>query len=370
MDDAKTENRLRFLISALYASAIAAAVYVTLKYFLPVCVPIIVGVVTALAGDALAARICRTVPRKRKTLRVICTVLIWLALTAAALTAGKLVYSQCVGLLVKLLDTDMLLQLDKLLFSLSDSLGGRATYVASEMTSALASMLKNLLSAALGASMKLPATLSSVAAAVMSGILFASDADRVKAFAVKAVPTGVFGKLRSMLSHFAKLLKAYGIMFLLNFTELSIGLSLLRVDYAIAAALLVALFDFMPILGSAMILVPWSVFLLLGGNTAQGVGMLILVAVTEGVRQTVEPKIVGAQLGIPAFASLAAAYVGSRFFGAAGVIAAPFIILIIKNFIKRGKPYVQTDNPVPNTPERVRPDRKKMVLAHRGSRDL
>ena len=129
-------------------------------------------------------------------------------------------------------------------------------------------------------------------------------------------------------------LKAYFFIMLLTFIEIFIGLSLLRVNYALLIALLVATVDIFPILGTGTILIPWAVFALVSGNVGLGSGLLILYGVSLIVRQLVEPKIVGNSIGLHPLATLAAVYLGIKFTGFLGIFIGPIVALCIKGFTK------------------------------------
>lgn len=97
---------------------------------------------------------------------------------------------------------------------------------------------------------------------------------------------------------------------------------LLHIAYGPLLALLIALLDFLPILGTGTILAPWAILVLLQGNwilTAELLGLWLL---TQLVRQLIQPKIMGDSMGIPPMASLVLLYVGYRLMGLAGMILA------------------------------------------------
>lgn len=134
-------------------------------------------------------------------------------------------------------------------------------------------------------------------------------------------------KLKSILVGY---LKAYLVIMLITFLETLIGFLILGVDYAFLMATLVAFVDILPIFGAGTVLIPWAIFSFLTSNTALGIGLLVLYAVTLAVRQFIEPKIVGTTLGIHPLATLASVYLGLKFLGIAGLIVGPMAVLIIR----------------------------------------
>ena len=90
-------------------------------------------------------------------------------------------------------------------------------------------------------------------------------------------------------------------------------------------ALLLTGVDILPVVGVGTVLVPWGILSLALGNTPLGIGLLALFAVSEVVRQVLEPRLLGSMLGVHPLTSLLALYLGARIFGLFGVILAPFL---------------------------------------------
>ncbi len=67
------------------------------------------------------------------------------------------------------------------------------------------------------------------------------------------------------------------------------------------------------------------------GEYGYAVGLIILYVLTQGIRQVIQPKIVGDSMGLPPLATLFFLYLGFKFRGIAGmIIAVPVGILFIR----------------------------------------
>lgn len=118
-------------------------------------------------------------------------------------------------------------------------------------------------------------------------------------------------------------LRAYSLIFLLTFSELFLGLTILRCSSAFASAFVIALVDILPVFGSGTVLIPWILGAFLTGNTGFAAGLAVLYAVIFIVRQFAEPKIVGRNIGLnPAF-SLILMFLGLYFIGVSGMFLLP-----------------------------------------------
>ena len=127
-----------------------------------------------------------------------------------------------------------------------------------------------------------------------------------------------------------KWLKAECILLAVTFCQLLAGLLLIRQEYALLLAALIALIDALPVFGTGTVLVPWAAAVCLLGNVPKGIALLALFAVISVVRSVLEPKLVAAQAGLPPLASLAAMYVGFCAMGVAGMVLAPVLLLLVK----------------------------------------
>lgn len=118
------------------------------------------------------------------------------------------------------------------------------------------------------------------------------------------------------------------------FLVMLLGLTLLRVRYAFFLALLLTGVDILPVVGVGTVLVPWGILSLALGNTPQGIGLFALFAVSEVVRQVLEPRLLGSTLGVHPLTSLLSLYLGARLFGLFGVILAPFLAIGLRTLFR------------------------------------
>ena len=102
-------------------------------------------------------------------------------------------------------------------------------------------------------------------------------------------------------------------------------------------AILIAVFDILPVLGSGGILVPWAVISLVTGDIFLGVGIAILYVTITVIRNIIEPKIVGRQVGLHPVVTLACMYVGTMVMGILGLFLFPVSMSILIQLNDSGK---------------------------------
>lgn len=137
-------------------------------------------------------------------------------------------------------------------------------------------------------------------------------------------------KLRGFLyNSVGKWLRAQCILICVTFCELSLGFFIMGLPYAGLLALIIAFVDALPILGVGTALLPWAALSLLAGEFRRALTLLIIYLVVLTVRNMIEPRIVGGQLGLDPFATLLCIYFGYRIAGFAGMFIVPVIVLTL-----------------------------------------
>ncbi len=136
----------------------------------------------------------------------------------------------------------------------------------------------------------------------------------------------MLGRLKQALGGW---LKAQIKLMAVTFVVLTTGFFILQISYAPLWALVIAFVDALPVLGSGMVLVPWSIVCFLQGDSVRGVGLLGIYAAACLLRSILEPRFVGKQLGLDPLVTLAAIYVGYRLLGIGGMILAPLAAVIL-----------------------------------------
>lgn len=115
---------------------------------------------------------------------------------------------------------------------------------------------------------------------------------------------------------------------------LALGFLLLRLENGLLWAGVVALVDVLPVLGTGTVLIPWSLLTLLQGDGGRAVGLLGLYGVISLTRSMMEPRILGAQLGLDPLAALASIYGGYRLFGLPGMLLAPLVTVAAVQMVR------------------------------------
>ncbi len=170
-------------------------------------------------------------------------------------------------------------------------------------------------------------------------ILLVKDLDeyagRFRASGLAPVLLPVFDRLRCSAVAY---LRTQGIIMLITATLCTLGLVLIHNPYALLFGLVIALLDALPILGSGMILLPWSIVLFFRNDYLSGAILLTVFVLCVILREFLEPKLLGKGIGIRPLYTLASMYLGIRIFGVAGFILGPIGLVIIKSLYEQTEP--------------------------------
>ena len=98
----------------------------------------------------------------------------------------------------------------------------------------------------------------------------------------------------------------------------------------------ITILDFLPIVGAGTILNPWAVIELVQGDYWMALYCVVLYIITQVIRNSLSPKMMGDSLNIPPLTSVICMYIGFRFWGLGGMILAIPIWLVIVEICKAG----------------------------------
>lgn len=343
MDKEKIRFYSHLTVTALGALLLA---YIFIKYIFLVALPFLIAWAVALSVRGISERISAKTRIPYKIISVILTLIITLGSIAVIVSACIYAIGEAWEFLTGLAESDSLYDiLDKIMNPISGLFGERegAEELEAHIGSAISSMISSLLSGLVGV---LTAFVSSVPRGVIfvlitvtASVYFSLDLKNINAYVKKHLPKKIgewlSGFKKRFLSSMLKYVRAYLIIMLITFITMLFGFLVLGVKYSVLLAFIVALLDALPLIGVGTVLVPWSIYQLVFGDIRLAIGLAVLFALHEILRQFIEPKIIGKSLGIHPILSLILLYVGYCFFGFFGLLLIPLVSVIINTLINK-----------------------------------
>lgn len=349
------ERRRHFLINTLYFLTIAAAVFFFCKFLLACLMPFVIGAVVAWLVQKPALYISSKTKIRRSAAAAVLALTLFLGTASLVLFFSIKAIGAAVGLFKEI--NAFANELSGLFSNIKSSLNSFLNRLPAEFSSLaeemyltalnrFASSVTAFISSAAGQTAKYaPGFLLSCVVSAAAACYIAADFPKLAEFL-----RGICGKriydnslrIKGILVNCVfKLLKGYLIIFVLTFSELLIGFTVLKIRYAPLLAALIAVIDILPVLGTGTALIPWAAAEILIGNTSFGIGIAVLYGVIAVVRNFAEPKIIGKQIGINPLFTLLAMFVGIKLFGFAGIFILPVALIVVIEYYKN-----DTDNAV------------------------
>ncbi|MDR2505125.1 MAG: sporulation integral membrane protein YtvI [Oscillospiraceae bacterium] len=327
------------------------AVIAILVFLFPYVAPFIVAILIAALIEPVVKLVAKAFPKLRFARTVasaICTIIVLAILLVVSLTVMARVLSELrlaamtlpksVSQWVADATTWVKVNLDNVemlddairtyIEDLITTLGRSATQFATTSATTVVRGVWNT------ATVTVPQILLFITITFMSIFYFSADRIRIFSFLQNLVPhvmrengrlvkanlfRGVFSQIRASL-----------IMLVITFAELSLGFISIRMDYAVLLALIISLFDALPIVGAGLFLLPLSIYGFFTNNILHGVGLLLIYLVIGIVRQTVEPRIIGKNIGLHPLATMLAMYISYKLIGLSGMLLGPIVMSLCK----------------------------------------
>ncbi len=347
-----TGKRRRFIINVAYWVIIAAIAYFFFRYLLNLLLPFVIALLVSWLLRPLGKLYRRKLPHHGKlvTALTVATVLIFYLLigviamlllvdlvTRAAERFGQLpaLYTQTLEPGLRNLYEDARNLAARFDPAVADVVNQVLPQVISSVSGAVTNFSVGAVGKLTGLVTSVPSFLISALIAVIATIFTSVSYDRMKEFLLRNLPAKFTETAGYVVSSFRSILGQYGksylLVMLITFGELTAGLLIIGVKQPILAAVLIAIFDIFPIVGAGMILLPWALISLIQKKVLQAIGLALLYVVIIVVRQFLEPKVVGKQVGLPPLVTLICMFVGSSLFGVWGLFGLPIGAAILVN---------------------------------------
>ena len=348
------EKRRSFIINFTYVLIIAAIVFVAFKYAVPLLAPFIIGFVFAYMLQRpirFFGRITR-VGNRIVALMVVIDFYVLLALFLVLVVLSISSWAQnFVKLMPQLYDVHLkpvivdlfagmenyALMLDKSALEIVKVWERQIVSSLGDMVSSISGGLMSVIS---DVAVFLPGFFIKFVLAIISSFFIAMDYDRLTGFVAEQMSDrsrAVFLQVKEyVIGTLLVCVRSYIMIMSITFVELSIGLTIIGLKHAVMIALIISVFDILPVLGTGGTMIPWTVIAALSGRYTLGMKLIIIYLVITVIRNIIEPKIVGGQLGLHPVVTLASMFVGVQLLGIVGLFGFPICLSLLRYLNQNG----------------------------------
>lgn len=327
--------------------AVAGAFFLVwgaIKYFLPLIAPFLLGWFLAFLAEPMT-RFLHEKLRFRRALAAAVSVSLVLAMSAgviwllfalgyrelAGLASGLPEYAQALGQRLTQVRDWTLGLVSRAPGDLADGLTTVVSGLFTEGSMILEKLTSWALSAAGSVAGKIPGGALMLGTAVVSAYMIAAEYPMLKRrLTGSKLVSGKWVEIVQRLWRTIGLwLRAQLKLMVVIFAIVAAGFLILRVKNWLPLAVMTAIVDAVPMLGTGTVLVPMAIGAVLWGNQIQGLGLLGLYLTAMLTRSALEPRMVGKQLGMNPLTTLMALYVGFRIWGVPGMIFSPILAVTV-----------------------------------------
>ncbi len=327
---------------------IFAVIYLSISYLLPFFAPFVIAIIVSYINEPVI-KLLQRFKISRKAAAAI-SLLFTMSVLGLGLTVGILkIYNELIVLQDNLTtySSDISVKINGLIDKATLFYNGLPDQVTSTITKNLVSfsekigfMITSVIQYVINTVSSIPRLTVFVIVTILGTYFISSDKKSISSFFYRQLPFSWRKNIVSLKKDTFKALLGYfkAILILMGFTfiEVSIGLFILNVNYAFLIALLVGISDAIPIMGTGVVMVPWILWTVISGDMPLALGLSIIYVLGILIRQIMEPKIVGSQIGLHPLVTLLAMYIGLKFFGIIGMFVGPISIIVVKKLQDSG----------------------------------
>lgn len=341
------EKKKTFITNIIYYGLIVVLLWAACKYILPVLIPFIIAFLIA-SLIRIPVKKLYGASEARNRMVSIATCILFYIFVFSILSVGVVklydTLSSFLSSIPSMYQDDIVPALNLIADVIEQKLASMDSGIAAEIDSMFQEHVNNVgeyiktfsvnaIKAISGSLASIPGFIIKLIIMIISTFFCMLDYNKILILFIKLIPRGKEESVLNIARYFKNTifiyLKSYTLLFLLTYLELTVGFSILKIPYAPLIALLIAVFDILPVLGVGGILMPWSVILFVLGNIPMGIGMLVLYLIITFIRNTAEPKLVGKQIGLHPLATLIFMYLGLRFLGFFGMFLFPVTLAVL-----------------------------------------
>ena len=321
------QKRRTFIISFIYFGIIGVLCYIGLKKLLPILIPFMAAMAIAAVLEPAVSLLDRHMKGGKGAAAAVVLLVFYGSILTIMCVSG--IYSQTIEP-----------GLSHFFSLLENSFPGHSIHISALgqslerfMENASVGISSGLLGWGASAISGIPALVLDFIIAVIASFFLTGNYRETLDFLLYQIPEDRRQMLLQVLLHIRKvacrLLRAYALLMLLTFTELYIGFLVLGIPAGFTLACITSLVDILPVLGTGTVLLPWAFIAWTTGSGSLAMGLVCLYLLIAVVRQTLEPKIIGHQMGLSPIATLLCIFAGGKLLGLTGIFLFPIAATVL-----------------------------------------
>lgn len=350
----ETEQKRSFIIHFAYYLIIGALVFIFIRYIFPMIWPMALGCIIAFLLQKPIRFLSDKTGIQKKFCGLVMSLTFYIAIFGLISLAGIEVFGTAQKLVQSIpsfyydtVEPTMLHafnQLDDAKLWNSKDLYDLFYSFETQIFNTLGDMVKKIstgtVSFVSGVASALPALFIKIVLLIISTVFVSMDFDKLVLFCMNQLnekhSNMVYEVKNYVVGTLFVCIRSYALIMSITFVELSIGLTIIGIDQSVLIAFCIAIFDILPVLGTGGIMIPWALTNLVLGNFGLGLSLLVVYVLITIVRNILEPKIVGGQLGLHPIVTLTSMFAGVQLMGIIGLFGFPIFLSLLCHLNDQG----------------------------------
>lgn len=346
--DLKLQKQKEFLIKFCYFGVIIGGIILIIKLLGPILTPFLIAFIIAAILNPLIKFCCKTFHLNRALISILFVLAFYAVASFIIILIGTKILILIQGLFTTMPQffstyfepyiKDTFQHFENLFLSLDPNIISALEESSSSLISTLGNFVSKfstmVVSYVSGFATAIPSIFLKTIITIIVTFFITIDFEKIINFIKRQIPENPSESIKESKKYITttlfKCFLSYLLILTITFTELAIGLTILRIPNSILIALCIAIFDILPVLGTGGIMIPWAIIALLYGNFTVGIGVAVIYIIVTIIRNIIEPKLVGQQVGLHPVVTLISMFIGLHFLGFIGMLGLPITISLLK----------------------------------------
>lgn len=349
------------VLRVMIVAAVIIPLLIAIYYVLPLIYPFLIGIIFALIFNPFV----NLLERKAKVPRWLSVTIAILLLLAILITIIVLVVIEVASEITNLQEAlplyiaDYITQIQEFIFydlvafydqftafysSLDPEVRKNIEQQVQTFSDKLAGLvedtIKNLFEGIVAFLGAVPTIATAFIISLLASFFISKDWPRLRHKFIQLIPEQAHRSGGAVLTDLRKALfgfvKAQLTLISITFILVLLGFIILDIEYGLTLAIVIAIVDLLPYLGTGLVFIPWIVYLFINADYTMVIGLSILYAVVVIQRQMMEPKILGTNVGLDPLLTLVALFIGFQLFSFIGLIIGPVLMVVISALHRAG----------------------------------
>lgn len=337
----ETEKRRAFIINFTYFFIIAVLAVVVLKYGIGLLTPFVLGFLIAYMLKRPIFAVSNLLKGRRKAAAILIVALFYILIGGLLTLLGVKIVSAMQSFLqvvptlykeyVEVLLTDSFNEIERTVRAMDPALFMWVSQMEEQIMQSLGKLVSSISIGTMNAisefAVFVPSFFIKMVLMIISTFFIAADYEKLTGFCLNQLSGKgkmIFLQIKEyLIGTLFVCIRSYLLIMSITCLELFVGFTIIRLEHAFMIAAMIAIFDILPVLGTGGIMIPWMILEAISGRYSLAIGLLCIYLFVTVMRNILEPKIVGGQLGLHPVVTLSSMFLGVQLFGGIGLFGFP-----------------------------------------------